>query len=126
MARRRYEGAAGEELRAADAMPTHYLECRAVGHAWSIRWWGTISEMPEELVPRIVEAFRWDLARVSVCLRCHTVRDDFSSPLARYRTQHRRYRYPEGYRVPDGLGKEHAAQVAYERWIEGDTEFLSE
>lgn len=114
------------------ALSTSYLECRTLGHAWSIRWWGSISELPEELVPQVVRAFRWSRVRVAVCQRCQTIRDEFfpkdeegTSPDS-HQAQYRRYRYADGYQLR-GVGESPArslfTQTAYERWKQGDPEF---
>jgi hypothetical protein len=109
-----------------DALPTSFLECRTIGHAWTIRWWGNVKELPSDLVPEIVSQFRWDLVRVSTCLRCHTIRDEFypqGRNVDRFRCQYRRYRYPDGYQV-SGHGVPARAlfsKTAYERWTSGES-----
>lgn len=130
---RRYAGPEGTTIEQADRLPTSYLECRTIGHAWSIRWWGTINELPDALVPDVVRAFRWDLVRVATCLRCQTIRDEFfpkatraSDSFHRYQCQYRRYRYADGYQVP-GNGRPDRrvfSKVAFERWMTGEAEFL--
>jgi hypothetical protein len=116
-----------------DSLETEHLECRSIGHAWKIRWWGSISDLPDDLVPSVVRAFRWDLVRVSTCLRCSTIRDEFfpkagrdSDRVQRFQCQYRRYRYPDGYQMP-GYGRVNRAvfsRTAYERWVTGDDGFL--
>lgn len=113
-------------------LPTTFLECRTLGHAWSIRWWGSTDELPEEMVPAIARAFRWSRVRVSVCQRCGTIRDEFYPKVERgadedaFRTQQRRYRYPEQY-VLQGVGERPSRSLftrsAYDRWKTGDPEF---
>jgi hypothetical protein len=127
---RRYAGPEGTTQEQADALPTHFVECRTIGHAWSIRWWGSVWELPDDLVPSVVREFRWDLIRVSTCLRCHTIRDEFypkahqvSNGYNRFQCQYRRYRYPNGYQVP-GNGRPDRrifSKVAFERWVAGET-----
>lgn len=119
----------------AEKLPTPYLECRSLGHAWSIRWWGSIEELPEDLVPEIVRAFRWSRVRVSTCQRCGTIRDEFfpvagdtfgTDEIDTYRTEYRRYRYANDYQLK-GIGETPSrslfTRVAYERWKIGDPEF---
>jgi hypothetical protein len=126
---RRYAGPEGTTIEQADALPTHFLECRTIGHAWSIRWWGNIGELPDELVPQVVRSFQWDLIRVSTCLRCNTIRDEFyprasrvADSFHRFQCQYRRYRYSSGYQVP-GNGRPDRrifSKVAFERWTAGE------
>ncbi len=129
--RRRYEGTEGTKTERIDALPTRYLECRSLGHAWAIRWWGSITELPEGTVPPVVRAFKYSKIRVSTCQRCGTIRDEFFPKTVyedpdSHRTQYRRYRYAGGYTL-DGIGTSPARslfnQAAYERWKLGDTEF---
>lgn len=121
-----------ENLARIGKLPTTFLECRTLGHAWSIRWWGSIEELPDDLVPEIVRAFRWSRVRVSLCQRCETIRDEFypqeddlMAPDS-FRTQQRRYRYPEQY-VLQGVGERPTrslfTKTAYDRWKVGDPEF---
>lgn len=131
---RRHEGSEGTKTKLIDALPTNYLECRTLGHAWRIRWWGSVDELPEELVPPVARAFRWSRVRVSFCQRCHTIRDEFF-PVAdgriigtedSHQAQYRRYRYATGYQLI-GVGNSPArrlfTQEAYERWKLGDPDF---
>lgn len=121
----------------AEKLPTAYLECRSLGHAWSIRWWGSIDELPEDLVPPIARAFRWLRVRVSICLRCETVRDEFfpvpdiirpDHEIDPFRCEYRRYRYANDYQLK-GVGEAPPRslfnRVAYARWVVGDPEFHS-
>lgn len=126
---RRYAGPEGDVIEKADALPTEYLECRTIGHAWSVRWWGNIKELPDNLVPEVVRSFRWDLVRVSTCLRCSSIRDEFfpkasraTDSYQRFQCQYRRYRYPTGYQV-SGNGRPDRrvfSKVAFERWTSGE------
>lgn len=124
-AQRRYEEE--QEQEAIDSLPTNFVECRSIGHAWSIRWWGNVRELADELIPEVVRAFRFDLVRVSRCLRCTTVRDEFMPKgsdfsAARFQTQYRRYRYPDGYSIKDHgyIRRAQFSRTAYERWKVGD------
>lgn len=115
-----------------ERLPTTFLECRTLGHAWTIRWWGSIEELPDKLVPDIVRAFRWSRVRVSICQRCETIRDEFyprEDDLFKpetFRAQQRRYRYPDFYMLK-GVGERPVrslfTQVAYDRWKVGDPDF---
>lgn len=130
MSERNLEQPDPDVLRQVDNLPTTFLECRTLGHAWRIRWWGNIREIPEDMVPQIVRDFRWSLIRVAVCLRCRTIRDEFfpkteSSSFERFQAQYRRYRYPGTYQVK-GHGSPRRAvfsKSAFERWKVGDPEF---
>ena len=130
---RRTEGSEGTKVGRIDALPTTYLECRTLGHAWSIRWWGSIDELPEDMVPGVVRTFRWSRVRVSVCQRCSTIRDEFYPKITPFvsdpdshQAQYRRYRYAGGYLL-DGVGESPSRRLftsaAYERWKLGDSEF---
>lgn len=113
-------------------LPTNYLECRTLGHAWSIRWWGSLDELPIELIPEVARVFRWERVRVSVCSRCDTIRDEFYPKLDdredpdSYRTQQRRYRYGSEYQLK-GVGEPPSralfTRTAYARWKKGDPSF---
>lgn len=114
-------------------LSTSYLECRTIGHAWSIRWWGSITELTEDLVPPVVRAFRWSRVRVAVCQRCQTIRDEFFPQVVgrigeveSHQAQYRRYRYADGYQLK-GVGQSPPrslfTQAAYDRWKVGDPEF---
>lgn len=128
---RRYEEPEGAVLEHIDSLPTTFLECRTLGHAWKIRWWGNVRDVPEDLVPQVVREFRWDLMRVSICLRCETIRDEFfpktKQTYERFHCQYRRYRYPSEYQVKGHGGSPRRAifsRTAYERWVSGDNAFI--
>ncbi len=122
------------DLSRIEDLPTTYLECRTLGHAWSIRWWGSVSELSEDLVPPITRAYRWSRVRVSVCYRCETIRDEFfpredelMDPEADgHRAEYRRYRYADKYQLK-GIGERPTrslfTRTAYDRWKTGDPEF---
>lgn len=117
-------------------LSTSYLECRTLGHAWTIRWWGSLDEMPTDLVPHVARVFRWSRVRVSVCQRCETIRDEFFPKVPTrptsidevdsHQAQYRRYRYAEGYQlrgVGNSPGRRLFTKAAYDRWKTGDPEF---
>lgn len=122
---RRYSGRFGKLRATVDAMPDAYLECRSLGHAWTIIWWGRVSELPDDLVPRIVNEFRWRLVRVAQCTRCATIRDQFYprvpsayAEIAGFSPQYSRYRYPDGYQAPGYgfTGRAIFTMTYFERW----------
>ena len=95
-----------------------YLECRTLGHAWTIVSWGLVG--PDS--PPITKAWKWDKVRVSKCLRCQCVRDEFYpahtiSPWESWRVQIRRYHYPVGYqqRGPERHDRTEYTAAAYLR-----------
>ena len=60
-------------------LPTAFLTCRTMGHAWDLIWWGPAKQLEKEGVdiPPIVRSFRWEMVRVAKCLRCETIRRRF-------------------------------------------------
>lgn len=107
-------------------MPLAYLQCRTLGHAWNIEWWGPVDQLAEidVEVPPMVRTFRWSMVRISKCLRCFTERDEFYprgtiDPYEVWRVQQRRYRYAEGYQLRGypKIDRRFFSHVAYERWV---------
>ena len=108
-------------------MPMAFLQCRTLGHAWNIEWWGPaklLAEIGLE-IPPMVNSFRWTMVRVSHCLRCATERDEFYpagtiDPYDMWRVQQRRYRYTDGYQLRGypQVDRRFFSHAGYERWME--------
>ncbi len=102
-------------------MSREYLQCRTLGHAWNIDWWGPARLIPGD-IPPVVSAFNWEMVRVATCLRCGSGRDEFypggtQDPWEVWRVQYRRYRYSPGYQLK-GMPSDRRwfTESAYTRW----------
>lgn len=76
-----------------DAIPTDYLKCRLLGHAWEAEQISVSRHNNKR-----VYAVKW------YCLRCSSVRDE-SVNIRMGDVAGRHYRYPAGY-IVSGAGKE--------------------
>lgn len=82
-----------------------YPYCRSMGHSWAVDYFGKASASPEPL-PESRVYRHWWLVRTARCPNCNTKRIDyFVDRIGGQRVRdpfqvlHRRYVYPEGYRV---------------------------
>lgn len=82
-------------------------QCRAIAHAWEVTFMGPAKEAPVEL-PKVRVYRHWWMVLMVSCMHCGTHRIDYftnDAPYDRidpYQVAHRRYVYPEGYRVAGG------------------------
>jgi hypothetical protein len=92
-----------QERRVAKRLPVLFLECRTIGHAWTLGYIGPVAGADPELATR-ARRHPWhpDAARILVCLRCQTERVDlcvygYGRGSYAYRVVSRSYRYPDAY-----------------------------
>jgi len=91
-------------------LPTAFLECRTLGHAWHIVYMGpTAASKDDDLIGRARNhKFNPDGARILQCTRCYTQRIDlclvgYGRKEYAYRLIGRQYRYPDNYRIEGGV-----------------------
>lgn len=94
-----------------------FYQCRAMGHAWTVDYWGPLDQAPMEL-PSTHIYRHWRLVRVSFCDSCQTQRleyfaDSHIDPADNWKVVHRYYRRDRRYSVEGGMKRTAANEALY-------------
>lgn len=80
-----------------------YLVCRDLGHAWEE------TTRPTYFTSSYRGRRIYHVDRQLECVRCQTIREESYTGI---RVTRRSYRYPEGYKLPQGMDREDVKEAA--------------